>query len=274
MVALSSSWLATPGTIDWCEDNFAVHSSVAEFWNTASSGVMLLLAIAGLRTAHLRSYEPDAVRQFAALVAVAVGTAAFHGTLRYWGQMLDELSMLAGTLNWIHGLLSVVRAADGRGHLPTATTLALVVWTVTFAAVHVAVGFVEVFQIHFAVAVVAGLILLRRVHNDVFLPKSPERRIVYEYVFTLIFGFALWQVEQLSCKRLQALPVNPQLHACWHLVMGYHCYVGGMALQCAADARERLLEKSACQKQPTRSLRKLTWSFAGLLWPVCGRSEA
>ena len=37
----------------------------------------------------------------------------------------------------------------------------------------------------------------------------------------------MWQTEEVACNRVKhSLGFNPQLHAWWHVMMGYHCYVG------------------------------------------------
>eukprot|EP00971_Amphidinium_carterae_P333833 6468811-Amphidinium_carterae.3 len=88
-------------TIDWCEVNYAVLSWIAEFWNTFSSLAILLPAMFGLHIAKHRRYESVVSLQFCLLVSVGIGTAWFHASLTYVGQMVDELAMLAGGVNWV-----------------------------------------------------------------------------------------------------------------------------------------------------------------------------
>jgi dihydroceramidase len=256
-----------PGTIDWCEDNYAVTSSVAEFWNTLSSGVICILGLVGLVYAWRFQYDSVAVRQCTLILIVGLGTGAFHGTLKYWGQMVDELSMLAATLNWIHGLYTIKLACDGK-QPPKVATIGLAGWMLVFAITHVALGFVAVFQIHFALWVVIGMVLIHRIYHGLFIPGSAGRQLVHEYLLTLVIGVTMWQGEELACKQIRKLPFNPQLHAWWHVVTGYHCYIGAMALQYAEDAKRQRLKDGGSNVLR----RKVTW-YLPWIFPVCGRAE-
>jgi len=249
-----------PSTIDWCEDNYVVMPAVAEFWNAATSLVMLAFAVLGLGVAVWREYEPCARRQFLGLTGVAIGTGWFHGALTYSGQMLDELTMLVVTLNWLHGLLQLLEHRKGL-ELAGAATVGLAAWTVAFSALHVTFGFVEVFQVHFTLCVACGLVLLAKIHARVLLDAA-QRKLIYLYLATLVVGAVCWQVDLNACAQMQALPLNPQLHAWWHVIMGYHCYVGGMALQCAAQAA-----KAKAQSRPELPVHY----WCGVV-PHCGRA--
>src|SRR5262245_58630668 len=84
-------WGIPTASIDWCEQNYAVTPWVAEFWNTISSLAMVVAGLAGL---FLRRFTWEIRVAFGLLVLVGLGSIAFHGTLRFELQMLDELPML------------------------------------------------------------------------------------------------------------------------------------------------------------------------------------
>ena len=81
-------------SIDWCEANYAVSEYVVEFWNTVSS---LLITAAGV-------YDIGVVRRCRGttmeytmgvlFILVGLGSAAFHGTLKFEYQLWDEIPML------------------------------------------------------------------------------------------------------------------------------------------------------------------------------------
>eukprot|EP00665_Eupelagonemidae_sp_cell47_P001250 gene1250-4664_t len=74
-------WGRPTSTIDWCEGNYEVTRYVAEWWNAASS---LLISLCGA----------------AAVVVVGLGSTAFHATLLFPMQLLDELPMIYAMCVW------------------------------------------------------------------------------------------------------------------------------------------------------------------------------
>src|SRR5579871_6918927 len=85
-------WGPVTSSVDWCEANYAVTPYVAELWNTLSSLAMVAAGAAGL----LHRKLPDARYRmaYALLALVGLGSIAFHASLRFELQMLDELPML------------------------------------------------------------------------------------------------------------------------------------------------------------------------------------
>lgn len=76
-------WGEPSSTIDWCEDNYALSFYIAEFWNTISNVLFVVLAIYGYRRARREGFEPRFLYQYIAVIIVGIGSASFHGTLRY-----------------------------------------------------------------------------------------------------------------------------------------------------------------------------------------------
>ena len=84
-----------PATMDWCEENFQTTRYIAEFWNCTSNCVMVGLALFGVRGAYRAGVrKPRFYACFFGLLAVGAGSALFHGTLLYLGQLLDEIPMI------------------------------------------------------------------------------------------------------------------------------------------------------------------------------------
>ncbi|KAJ1488973.1 ceramidase, partial [Baffinella frigidus] len=85
---------SSSGTIDWCERNYVVSFYIAEFFNSFSA---LALVVAG-GYAWYQAWRDSLELRFHAIgisvVLVGLGSAAFHSTLQFWGQMWDELPMV------------------------------------------------------------------------------------------------------------------------------------------------------------------------------------
>eukprot|EP01050_Picozoa_sp_SAG11_P021865 SAG11_NODE_3985_length_2120_cov_3.557150_1_plen_226_part_00 len=80
-------------TIDWCEENFAVTPMVAEFFNTATSVACIVPPLFWflLPTPDQAGTIP---LMHCLMSFIMFGSAAFHGTMTWGGQLLDELPIL------------------------------------------------------------------------------------------------------------------------------------------------------------------------------------
>ena len=96
-------WGAHDAEFDWCERNYRWSPYCAEFWNVTTSLLYTAAAIALWRAnADIIHADASTVPEggclgamLLALGATGIGSAAFHATLRYDMQLLDELPMLA-----------------------------------------------------------------------------------------------------------------------------------------------------------------------------------
>lgn len=130
-------WSPHTATIDWCESNYAVTHYIAEFWNTISNLVMILFPLYGVywswkHTAYAQRNSTPTNRLFEVsstivwchigLVMVGIGSWAFHMTLLYPAQLLDELPMIFGSAFLIYGnydiLLSSYELENGKNWRP------------------------------------------------------------------------------------------------------------------------------------------------------------
>jgi len=90
-------WGEITATLDWCEKNYEVTWSIAEFWNTLSSLAMVIFPIMGIRKAQREGLESrfKVINLF--FMAVGIGSLLFHATMRWSMQLLDEIPMVWGT---------------------------------------------------------------------------------------------------------------------------------------------------------------------------------
>ena len=83
-------------TIDWCEENFVVHPSIAEFFNTITSVIAVLPLCFWFMQSWLQPNLAAGYLHYLHLLGAVIftGSAAFHGTLTWIGQLLDEVPIL------------------------------------------------------------------------------------------------------------------------------------------------------------------------------------
>lgn len=87
-------WGTPTASVDWCEANYVKTYYIAEFYNTLSSVAILLAAGYSTYKAVRAGLRKRLILPIALMAVVGVGSIAFHGTLLFPGQALDELPMI------------------------------------------------------------------------------------------------------------------------------------------------------------------------------------
>jgi hypothetical protein len=76
-------WGAVTSSIDFCEGNYEVTSYIAEFWNSISSFMFCLIGIIDVLIVYRVSGRMMEFVIGICFIAVGLGSALFHATLRY-----------------------------------------------------------------------------------------------------------------------------------------------------------------------------------------------
>jgi dihydroceramidase len=232
-------WGIPTATVDWCEQNYAVSPYLGEFFNTVSSLAMVIAGSLGLVQGRWAADSRIRVA-YGLLALVGLGSVAFHATLRFEFQLLDELPMLY-LVTWMAYLLVETGPSRRLGSwfpalLVTYVVIATLSDTLTrgrvqFALFHLTFGSLE-------------LCCLMRV---AWLALRPEnggvRRIFWLGLGCYGLGLAAWFVDLKACPlvsvRLPSLGIaNPQLHAWWHLLVSVGFFL--LLRVVAADRSRRL----------------------------------
>ena len=112
--SLRGYWGEPSSSVDWCEENYVWSHYIAEWWNTWSNVPPLVLALGAMIAASTSAkdkQQPSLIKwAYSVPVIVFAGSFVFHATLTYFGQLLDELPMIYGSIyfhylhcrNWKH----------------------------------------------------------------------------------------------------------------------------------------------------------------------------
>lgn len=246
--APSGFWGPPTSSIDWCEANYAVSYYVAEWFNTLSSLPLVVVGLLGVHW-HWRVLERRFLLVFASVALVGIGSTAFHGTLLFRLQMLDELPMLYTATLMVYLLLEGKREPVHGRWLPVALVSYLLVATFGAALTR---GSVQAwfFQVSFTLLEFLGLYLTYRIYRA---SKAPDQRRVFRVGMALYaVAIVAWFLDFRYCEQLVAalnrvgLP-NLQLHALWHLLVagGLYCLILVIAYQrLQVLGREPYVERS------------------------------
>ncbi len=209
LVDPSGFWGLPTASIDWCEQNYVVTRFVAEFWNTVSSLAMVAAGLVGISS---RRFVREIRLAFGLLILVGLGSIAFHGTLRFELQMLDELPMLY-LVTWLTWLL--VERGPGRrlGRWLPALLLGYVLLATAGATLNR--GHAQFLAFHFSFGALEIFCILR----VTWIALRPENRPVRARFATGLAayatGVAIWFVDLEACAQVSRL----QLHAGWHVLV-------------------------------------------------------
>ena len=107
-------WGPVASSIDWCEHNYVVTFYVAEWFNTVSNLIMLVLGLWGAFIALRHQLEHRFVICHLGIACIGAGSALFHGTLTHIGQQGDETPMVIATANWLLTLYFMDPAREAR----------------------------------------------------------------------------------------------------------------------------------------------------------------
>ena len=205
-------WGPPTGNPDWCEENYVVSYYIAEFWNTLSSVPIVLAGLYGLRQSVRQGYGWQYSVSWAALAVVGVGSVAFHGTLLFEGQALDELSMI-----WCVAIFLVVSLRR-----PPVTFAVCCLYLPAFTySYFIATEYFIFFVLSYIFIV--GILVVRSVLLA-WGAKSKTMKVLVSVAGGIyVGGFAcLWLPEHFLCVLVEhserpALVVSLQLHAWFHL---------------------------------------------------------
>lgn len=194
-------------TVDWCEPNYEWTPYIAESANAISS---LCISFSSALTMYQTKTKTTSLKVRLAQVigiAIGIGSAWFHGTLTYNGQLADELSM---TYLMMVSVPTVLNLSTLRTIVLYAILLLHSVMTITLDTMpkYQYLIFQTVFMIQVA--------LLAKVLYE-------KRSLTTRCNVTIVsFGVAgvCWLCDFYLCETIG----HRYLHAMWHVVVSYTLY--------------------------------------------------
>ena len=188
-----SYWGENDTSISFCENKYSEIYWIAEYYNTCSSFLYILAALPFLR---------GRIKKIGwSCVGVGVGSMMLHGSMRYYGQWVDEISMLLFSYN-------TLRYIDFR-----------------FPPIPHFILFIYLNQSHhFYVFFTLFSCMQLKIF---YILRQRHLMGTYLYSFFFSIGFIFWILDQWMCSYVQTY----QLHAFWHLFTSLSMFTSMSLLQ-------------------------------------------
>lgn len=254
-------WGSITSTIDWCEENYYATPYSAEIVNTFTNLLFIALGIKGIRNCLKYDHDSVFLVAFIGYVAVGSGSFAFHSTLKYPMQLVDELSMIYTACLMCYATFSfsksqVFRQVLGIGLVSLAAFITLyyhylqdpVFHQNAFAIITATVLFrsMYVMEVNIRPSLRKKYATAQKYVDPAAISKSEElanahrdERIIKEMWFMVVYGlsiflggFGIWALDIKYCSRLRSwrhdigLPWGILLegHGWWHIMTGIGSY--------------------------------------------------
>lgn len=263
-------WGHITSTLDWCEQNYAVTSYIAEFWNSTTNAVIFGLGLFGSWNAWRIGAPRRIVAAYLCLSVVGFGSALFHGTLLYHYQLLDEIPMSIGITAFAYCVTPPSWRAqpEQRALLGAVLLLSLVAITAAYVETrHVLLHEGSFFLFSCAVFKQCVDWAARNKKNE---DTRLVRSILYWGAIMGWGAFALWNFENVFCKELRRLikvlgPVFTPLlnfHGLWHIGTGIAGYALGLFTETLdQDYDPEAAEAYVREGKPRFAIKQTWWGF-------------
>lgn len=226
-------WAPHTAPIDWCERNYAVSPFVAEFHNAWTNLAYVVVGLCILWRCGWRQNGPFIALMATSTVLTGVTSLAFHATLQWIHQKLDEVFENGILVYILHYHTSPVGVATA--HFAVVAALILMVTSFNFCELHL-----------------VSVILLSIAKFASMSRQHPElQHYVAKAAAATLAGFGCWLADRLMCTAVSTweasvlgVPVSAELHALWHLFTALALFFGmeGLARH---DAKARQGEAKA-----------------------------
>ena len=222
-------WGNHSATIDWCESNYEMNYYFAEFWNSISSLIMVILPIIGIiwYFKYLKLYDIESVKLgnsnlkqkltmsisivwcYLGLMLVGIGSIMFHMSLLYEYQLLDEIPMIFASGFLIYANYSILLSVpnpmlENSMIYKVLSQKWIVCIIITIYCSIVTYIYVFIYQNPVFHQVCYGVMVFVIVTENILVMNklNMPSRIYLLQIFYYAFGFFLWNIDNKFCDYL------------------------------------------------------------------------
>lgn len=186
-------------SIHFCEDKYTHMFWIAEYYNTISCVFYIL---SGMMLWKLQREKTIGI----SLICVGLGSMVLHGTLRYYGQWMDEVAML---ITSFFGIRKIKKNISN-------------IFLIPIIAFY---SYFQSFFLYFLIIFTGSQIFLgyksiKTIKNKKVTLKKKIMSIMYIQFF--LMGAICWLTDQFYCHELK----DYHFHAWWHLFTSIAAFCG------------------------------------------------
>lgn len=232
--AFDPFWGAITANSNFCEENYVVTKFIGELINSITNLAYIIYGIYGLRKLQQRGIR-DVSRAipYWGLISVGLCSTAFHVSLKYHTQMMDDLSMLFTTTPVLHRILTVNSTPENSRHI--AIILAVALFSlITYHVIADELILHSAFficQLLYTGLETFKLINIRTDKGSVF--RSRIWGIVRFGAVVFVVGISVWLIDGWLCNLLRnarakagaPLAYLLELHGWWHICTAVGAYL-------------------------------------------------
>jgi len=205
--------------VDWCEDNYTFSPHIAEFVNTFSNILFIIIPplLIHLHQPYARHCGPGIHLIWILLIIVGASSAYFHATLSLLGQLLDEIAILwvimAGFALWFpkQGFpLNWEKLPDGRRKFK--------ILCIAFSILSTFLGFIQpvvnaFILLTLGVPTLCLLVMELKTEEDLRVISLGRRTITL-----WVLAVTCWVNDRIFCSWWASVGF-PYLHGAWHILI-------------------------------------------------------
>ncbi|KAI6651458.1 hypothetical protein LOD99_5066 [Oopsacas minuta] len=225
---IKGHWGYTTSTLDWCEENYIVLFYVAEFWNTISNVLLVILPLCLIYSYYIQKFAFIHILAVSSVFTVGIGSVLFHATLLYHMQMMDELPMLIAASFLVFNMMTIT-VADGsvwKFIIGLLLSIFCIFAIVVYLVINDPLFHEACYGILIFLSFIAsfGTIFKHELYNCAKL-------LITGYSIVIV-AFILWNVENTFCPQVRSVRDKSgyfrplfELHAWWHILCGLGTHV-------------------------------------------------
>jgi len=219
-------WGPPNAEFNWCERDYELVDWMAEPVNTISCLALILPPVSFLMAHDVAS---DVALMAVLVVVIGIGSALFHGSLRYSMQLMDELPMLWYSFTGAASLMRRVRGVELTW--PAMAFVAVLTPTILLTEQHSPLHEVSrgLMSCSFSACIIAmawgSTAIVSRLKEELtdkrrHVPVSAERLHTAAFVM-FVLAVMCWLLDNYFCPALSRLPLGlpyPHFHMWWHVL--------------------------------------------------------
>ena len=195
-------WGNPDASVNFCEDKYNVLPYVAEYYNTMSAISYLIVGLILRNFKKLKKISNS-------ILFLGVGTMLLHGTLRKYGQWVDE----CGMLSFSYDVIVEFRRRRNK--------------TTNYLYFVALIGsYFMLVKFHFFVLLFLGLQLYIFILSNKTYKNYREKVLIQAYGVVFLVSMVLWFLDQFYCGYMKSY----QLHALWHVGTSLSILLGCLTL--------------------------------------------